>query len=271
MSKKHRLAKRATEAKAEVAVNKDTSPWILQNKKLGSILNIKEHYQWTKRQSAILETAEDKSSKVIIIDGYWGVGKSALAVLTGLKQLNEKKSDGIVYIRNALESTSSGKVGLLPGSLEERMSPYNVILYDKLREFVSKADIDHLKKEGRIECIPVSFLQGKTFTCKTVIIDEAASMSYEDLLLAISRIGERCKVFIIGDSTFQLTLGARSGFKRFLDHFNDEESKENGIYVFELKNPDDILRSGLIRYVLQKTGAIPRATQTNGPDWLPSG
>lgn len=209
-------------------------------------------------------------SHLYVTDRFIVTHNTSLAVLTALKLLNEKKTDGIVYIRNALESTSSGKVGLLPGSLEERMAPYNVILFDKLREFIPKPDIDRLKKEERLECIPVSFLQGKTFTCKTVIIDEAASMSYDDLLLAVSRIGPHCKVFIIGDSTFQLTIGARSGFKRFLDYFNDVESKEHGVYVFELKEASDILRSGLIRFIMTKTGIIPRSTQNAGSDWAPS-
>lgn len=270
MSHKKRLAKRAAEGKPLDAAGADKSPWVWQRDKLREPLNIREHYKWTARQSVILETAADKSSQVIVIDGYWGTGKSSLAVLAGLKLLNEKKTDGIVYIRNALESTSSGKVGLLPGPLEERMAPYNVILFDKLREFIPKPDIDRLKKEERIECIPVSFLQGKTFTCKTVIIDEAASMSYDDLLLAVSRIGPHCKVFIIGDSTFQLTIGSRSGFKRFLDYFNDAESKEHGVYVFELKEASDILRSGLIRFIMTKTGIIPRSAVSAGTDWAPS-
>lgn len=269
-----RSAKRTLQStENDGVVTKDNSPFVFQYEKLKTPVGIRQKYNLSERQSVILETSMDKSSKVIMIDGYWGTGKSSLAVLAGLKLLNEKKTDGIVYIRNPLESTSSGKVGLLPGSLEERMAPYNVILFDKLNEYLIKPDVDRLKNEGRIECIPIAFLQGKTFTCKTVIIDEAASMSYDDLLLAISRIGPHCKVFIIGDSTFQLTLGSRSGFRRFFDHFNDTESKENGIYTFELKEASDILRSGLIRFVMQKVGIVPRAAPipVSNTDWQPSG
>jgi hypothetical protein len=79
-------------------------------------------------------------------------------------------------------------------------------------------------------------------------------------------------VFIIGDSTFQLTLGARSGFRRFFDCFNDTESKENGVYAFELREVSDIVRSGLIRFILTKTGVVPRAAPIPmiDTDWKPS-
>lgn len=270
---KHKSAKRALAADAVGAETKDKSAWVKQDGKLLIPLNIRNRYTLSQRQSVIFETAMSKESQVVMVDGFWGTGKSAIAVLAGLHMLNNKKCDGIVYVRNALESTSSGKVGLLPGSLEERMSPYNSVLYDKLEEFLTKPDIDRLKKDDRIECIPVSFLQGKTFTCKTVIIDEAASMSYDDLLLAVSRIGPHCKVFIIGDSTFQLTIGSRSGFKRFLDYFSDMESKENGVFVFELKEASDILRSGLIRFIMQKVGVVPRISPSSNreSDWRPLG
>lgn len=270
MSKKRRSVDNGKD-KDLVAPQKDNSIWVCQKEKLRDPVNIKLHYQLTPRQSVILETAMDKSSKAIFIDGYWGVGKSELCVLAGLKLLNDKKIDGIVYIRNSLESTSSGKVGLLAGGIEDKMAPYNAILFDKLNNLLSKPDVDRLKKEERLECIPVSFLQGKTFTCKAVIIDEASSLTFDDLMLAISRIGERCKVFIIGDSTFQLTLGHRSGFKKFFDFFNDMESKENGVFAFELKSSSDILRSGLIRFVMKKTGIIPRERDDSSEnDWTPT-
>lgn len=272
MSKKKRTGKPA-ELLAGDADTKDNSNWVYQESVLKTPVNIQCRYKLTERQNVILEAAEHKSTKVVMIDGYWGSSKSMLSVLASLRLMNDKKLSGIVYIRNLIEATSSGKVGLLPGSLEERTAPYNAILFDKLGELIPKADIDRLKKEGRLECIPVSFLQGKTFNRKAVIIDEAASMSYEDLLLAISRIGEHCKVFIIGDSTFQLTIGAKSGFRRFFDHFNDTESKEHGVYVFELKQQEDILRSGLLRWVMGKVGVIPRRADpvSHEGDWHPSG
>jgi hypothetical protein len=40
------------------------------------------------------------------------------------------------------------------------------------------------------------------------------------------------------------------------DLFNDEESRNFGIHCFELREYSDIVRSGLLRFVMEKTGLI---------------
>lgn len=258
MSKKNRGKKTAPDKNGDNSESLDNSPYIYQDEKLKRPLDVRCRYKLTERQIAIIETAIDKFSQVIMIDGYWGTGKSMLAVLASLQLMNEKKLTGITYLRNPLEASNTAKVGTLPGTLDERMETYNAILFDKLNEFLPKCDVDLLKKEERLECLPVGLIQGKTFSCKAVIVDEATSLSYDDMMLVISRMGEHSKLFIVGDSTFQLSIGNRSGFRQFFDIFNDEESRENGVFCFELKEKDDIRRSGLVRFVMEKTGVIKR-------------
>ena len=248
---------KTSDASAADSISRDTSPYIHQSAKLKHSLHISCKYPLTEKQQVILDTATDKRSKVIMIDGYWGTGKNLIATLASLQLMNEKKLSGIVYIRNPLEATNTAKVGTLPGSLEDRMELYNAVLYDKLGELLPKSDIDLLEKEERIECYPVGLIQGRTFACKAVIVDEAASLSWDDLMLVISRMGEYSKLFIIGDSKFQLAMGNRSGFRHFFETFYDADSQAHGVFNFELRTKEDIKRSGLLRFVMEKTGAIP--------------
>lgn len=259
--RKRRALALAEAASAEIGgeSKKDTSPFVYQESKLKTPVAIRQRYTLNEKQSVILETAMDKGTKIVMIDGLWGTSKSYLSVLASLQLMNEKRISGLVYLRNPLEATSTAKVGTLPGSLEERMESYNAILFDKLGELIPKPDIDRLKKEGRIECHPVGLIQGKTFSCKAVIVDEAASLSYDDLMLVVSRLGERSILFIVGDSTHQLTIGAKSGFRRFFETFLDDESMEHGVYTFELRDKDDIVRSGILRWIMEKTGAVKYA------------
>jgi len=257
--------KRREETETQVASGEsqpDKSPFIYQDSKLKTPVAIRCRYQLTEKQEIIRETAMDKQTKLVLIDGLWGTGKTLVATLAALQLINDKKVSGLVYLRNPLEATATAKVGTLPGTLEERMETYNAILYDKLGELLPAADIDRLKKEKRVECMPVGLIQGKTFACKAVILDEAASCSYDDIMLVVSRLGEHGKLFIIGDSQFQLTLGSRSGFKRFFDIFHDQESMDNGVFAFELKEKSDIRRSGLLRFVMEKTGVIKTRDQS---------
>jgi len=235
---------------------KDSSPRVFQKDKMSWALNIRERDDLTERQRVILEAALDKNARCVFIDGFWGTSKSYLAVLASLKLLNTGRVSDIVFVRNPLEASTTGKVGLLPGTLDEKMVPYNAIFFDKLDEFLPRPEVERLKKEGRISCLPLSFCQGLSWNCKAIIVDEAACMTWEDLMLLISRCGEFTRIFFLGDSENQNLLGSRSGFARICKTFDDVESKENGVFAFELREQSDIVRSGFLRFVMRKCGIV---------------
>lgn len=254
MSKKQKsLKKENVEVKQ---VTKDKSKFVYQDEKLNWKLSIRERDDFTEKQKVILETCLDSHTRAVFIDGLWGSAKTYNLVLSALKLLNMGKVDGIIYIRNPIESSSTGKVGLLPGTISEKLEPYNAVLYDKLEEFLPKSEIKKLELENRIECIPLSFVRGRSWNCKAIIVDEAASMTYDDLLLLISRCGEFTRIFFAADTTCQNDIGSKSGYAKMFKAFDDMCSKENGIYTFELKEASDILRSGFLRFVMEKLGIL---------------
>lgn len=235
---------------------KDSSPNVPQKTKIDFELRIKERSDFTEKQKNILSIATSKNTKCIFIDGLYGTSKSYLAVLSSLKLLNEKKVDEIIFIRNPVESSTTGKIGFIPGTSEEKMAPYNAILYDKLEEMLSEPDVQRLKKENRISCHPVGFVRGRSWNCKAVIVDEASSMTWDDLFLILTRCGEFTHIFFIGDSVNQNDIGVKSGFRKMFNLFNDQESRDFGIHCFELREYSDIVRSGLLRFVMEKAGLI---------------
>lgn len=236
--------------------SKDSSPNIPQKTKIDFELKIKERSDFTEKQKNILSIAASKNTKCVFIDGLYGTSKSYLAVLSSLRLLNEKKVDEIIFIRNPVESSTTGKIGFIPGTSEEKMAPYNAILYDKLEEMLSEPDVQRLKKENRISCHPVGFVRGRSWNCKAVIVDEASSMTWDDLFLILTRCGEFTRIFFIGDSVNQNDIGVKSGFRKMFNLFNDQESRDFGIHSFELREYSDIVRSGLLRFVMEKAGLI---------------
>ena len=248
MSKKHRSK----------TIGPDRSVLVPQREKVKLQLHIRERSDYTEKQKVILETALEKQTRCIFIDGIWGTTKSFLCVLAALRLLNAGKVKGITYIRNPIEASAFGKVGLLPGSLSERMEPYNAILYEKLDELLPKNEIDFLANDERVKCLPLSFVRGRSWNCEAIIVDEAASMTYDDLLLLLSRCGEFTRIFFIADTACQNELGSKSGFGKMFQMFNDRESMENGVFCFELKEREDILRSGFLRFIMEKTGVLKR-------------
>lgn len=217
---------------------------------------VKEQFTYNDKQKSIIEYGLAKNTKCIYIDGLYGTSKSYLSVLIGLKLLAQKKVNQIIYVRNPVESSTTSKIGALPGLISEKMQPYNQIFFDKLEEFLTKPTIDMLNKEGKLECVPLGFSRGLSWASKFIIVDEAASLTFDDLILLMSRLGEHSKIVFIGDSLNQNDIGAKSGFKKMFDLLSDQESQDNGIYTFKMQSINDIVRSGFVRFLMKKTGKI---------------
>jgi phosphate starvation-inducible PhoH-like protein len=230
------------------AFKEDKSPHVHQNKKVSFDLNIRE-LPWTDRQQEVIDAVLQKKSKLTIVDGIWGCGKSILAVYTCLKLLKEKKISNILYIRNIVQS-GSGTLGWLGGDLETRLSPYMLPFQQKLDELLPKEQVDRLIKEKIVESQPVALLRGTSYNCYGIIIDEASCMTKEDIMLTLSRVGNFSYVFLIGDDA-QKDLG-NSGFRGIFDTFNDEESRDNHVHAFTLQDKMDVMRSELLRFIMKK-------------------
>ena len=226
----------------------DTSPKVHQNAKIRDDVKIDQR-ELTPKQIELLELLKNKNTKCVFISGPAGTSKTFTSILAGLYLLNQKRVSEIVYVRSIVESSDS-KLGFLPGEMDEKMSPYIQPLIDKLEELLPKHDIDKLKKEERIHGFPINFLRGLSWTAKCIVADEAQNMTKKELTTLITRVGEFSKLFICGDPD-QSDINGKSGFVPTMNVFDDEESRNNGVYVFKF-GEDDIVRSGLVKFVLKK-------------------
>ena len=228
---------------------KDTSPKVHQNEKIRQSVRIDER-SLTPKQIELLNLLQNKTTKLVFISGPAGTSKTYTSILAGLNLLNQKRVSEIVYVRSIVESSDS-KLGFLPGEMDEKMSPYIQPLIDKLEELLPKHDIDKLKKEERIHGFPINFLRGLSWNAKCIVADEAQNMTKKELTTLITRVGEFSKLFICGDPD-QSDINGKSGFVPMMNIFDDEESRNNGIYVFKF-DEEDIVRSGLVKFILKKS------------------
>ena len=227
---------------------KDTSPKVHQNEKIKESVRIDER-QLTSKQIELLNLLQNKTTKLVFISGPAGTAKTYTSILAGLTLLNHKRVSEIIYVRSIVESSDS-KLGFLPGEMDEKMSPYIQPLIDKLEELLPKHDIDKLKKEERIHGFPINFLRGLSWNAKCIVADEAQNMTKKELITLITRVGEFSKLFICGDPD-QSDINGKSGFVPTMNIFDDEESRNNGIYVYKF-DEEDIVRSGLVKFILKK-------------------
>lgn len=230
----------------------DTSPKVTQRDKIKDLLTIKD-LNWTEKQKEFIRVSLDKNTKMVIADGLPGTGKSLLATYCSLTLINQKKLSDLVYIRSLIQA-KDGETGFLQGNLEEKTMYYNIPLMDKLRELLPLGQINSLIKEERIVCYPTSMLRGYNFAAEAVIVDEAQNLLFDSILTAMTRMGEFSKLFLLGDTIYQNDLGKHSGFRKVCEIFNTEDCRKNGVFYFNF-GKEDILRSGFVRFVMEKIEA----------------
>jgi phosphate starvation-inducible PhoH-like protein len=228
---------------------RDTSPIIQQRSKYKGPLSVYNRPDLTAKQKELIDLALDNKTKLIFVSGPAGTSKSYLSVLIGLKLLEQKKISDIVYVRSIVESADQ-KIGYLPGEVNDKINVYMEPLYDKLNELITKNEIELLKKDQRLSTIPISFLRGLNWNAKYISCDESQNMTTKELTTLITRMGEHSKIMVIGDPE-QSDINGKSGFIKMLNLFDDEESRQNGIFVFRFTE-DDIVRSSLVQYIVKK-------------------
>ena len=227
----------------------DNSPVIPQRSKIKFDLHIKENFKFTDKQQEFIKLALDKNTKMMFVEGPAGSSKTFMAVYSSLLLMNQRRLSDIIFVRSAVEC-SDKSIGYLPGLVSEKLSPYTQPLMDKLEELLPRNEIEQLQKETRITGIPIGFLRGLNFNAKSIILDEAQNTTSKEIITFITRIGMFSKSFVIGDK-FQSDINGKSGFTKIMNCFDDEESRNQGIYTFRFAE-EDIVRSPLVKFIVNK-------------------
>lgn len=158
-----------------------------------------------REQNFALNLLMDEQVDFVTMLGAAGTGKTLLALAAGLAQtLDASRYQEIIVTR---ETISLGEdIGFLPGTEEEKMTPWMGALVDNLEvlnsnsgagEWGKAATMDLLHK--RIKIRSMGFMRGRTFTNRFVIVDEAQNMTAKQMRAIISRAGPGTKLVCLGN------------------------------------------------------------------------
>ncbi len=131
--------------------------------------------------------------------GPAGTGKTYIAMAMAVAALNNKEVARVILARPAVEAGES--LGFLPGSLEEKVSPYLRPLYDALHDMMDFEKASRLITKGIIEVAPLAFMRGRTLNDAFVILDEGQNTTREQMKMFLTRLGNNCKAVVTGDVT----------------------------------------------------------------------
>ena len=150
-------------------------------------------------QRVALDILLDNEIGIVSLGGRAGTGKSALALSAGLEAVLEKRLHKKVVIFRPLYAVGGQELGYLPGSENEKMSPWAQAVFDTLGALVSQQVIDEVVERGLIEVLPLTHIRGRSLHDSFVIVDEAQSLERGVLLTVLSRIGQGSRVILTHD------------------------------------------------------------------------
>lgn len=193
------------------------------------------------KQKDLVKLIQEK--QIVFIKGSAGTGKSFIALKAALEVLknNTMGINKIALTKPIVEAGES--IGFLPGGIEEKTDPYMRSFIDNVQELIGKTATKEFLANGIIESVPLPYIRGNTFRKSVSILDEAQNTTKTAMKLFISRIGQNCKMIIIGDSD-QSDLMLRGEDHGLADAFKRFKSLDSvGFFEF---TEDDIVRSDIL-------------------------
>jgi phosphate starvation-inducible PhoH-like protein len=176
--------------------------------------------------------------------GPAGTGKTFLAIAMAVRALVGKEVRRIILSRPAIEAGE--RLGFLPGTLEEKISPYLRPLYDALHDMLPGDRVLRMMETDVIEIAPLAYMRGRTLNEAFVILDEAQNTTREQMKMFLTRIGHNARVVVTGDpSQIDLPGGERSG----LHHALRVLEGVDGVAVCSF-GPADVMRHPLVQAIV---------------------
>jgi PhoH-like ATPase len=182
-----------------------------------------------REQNFALNLLTNPEIDFVTLLGQAGTGKTLLTLAAGLAQTLEQKRYTEIIVTRATVPVGED-IGYLPGTEEEKMQPWMGALEDNLEvltqgngtggEWGRAAAADLIR--SRIKVKALSFMRGRTFMNKYLIIDEAQNLTPKQMKTLVTRAGPGTKVICLGNiaqiDTPYLTE-ASSGLTYVVDRF----------------------------------------------------
>jgi PhoH-like ATPase len=206
------------------------------NQKLNLIERVEKNYIYgikprNAEQTFAVDALTNPDIKLVCLQGVAGTGKTLLALASALEQRNLYNQ---IILARPVIPLSNRDIGFLPGTAEDKISPYMQPLWDNLKFIKSQYKpgerkhkvLDDMEDSGELSITALAFIRGRSLTNAMFIIDEAQNLSPHEVKTIITRAGEGTKVVFTGD------------IKQIDTPYMDEESNGMTYLIDRLKGHD---------------------------------
>lgn len=158
-----------------------------------------------REQNYALNVLMDPDVDFVTLLGTAGTGKTLLALAAGLAQTMDQQRYKEIIVTRATVPVGE-EIGFLPGTEEEKMTPWMGALSDNLEVLATPQDSSSWARQAtndllasRVKVRSMSFMRGRTFLSRYVIIDEAQNLTPKQMKTLLTRAGPGTKMICLGN------------------------------------------------------------------------
>lgn len=173
-------------------------------------------------QKIALDLLMNDSIPLVTIEGMAGTGKTLLAMAAGLQKVVESSTYRKVIIYRPV--IPMGKdIGFLPGSEQEKLTPWMQPVYDNMEFLCSipkskeekekkqpayskpkpaqtqSLSMEHFLETGQVDIRALTYIRGRSIPDQYIIVDEAQNLTPHEAKTIITRAGKGTKIVFTGD------------------------------------------------------------------------
>ena len=158
-----------------------------------------------REQNFALNLLLDPEIDFVTLQGSAGTGKTLLTIAAGLTQvLDQNRYTEIIMTRVTIPVGED--IGFLPGTEEEKMTPWMGALMDNLEVLHGTQEggsfgrgATHDLLQNKIKIRSLNYMRGRTFLNRFIIIDEAQNLTSKQIKTLVTRAGPGSKIICLGD------------------------------------------------------------------------
>ena len=189
------------------------------------------------QQICLFDMLKDKASKIKLVTGRFGSGKTMAMTVAALELIEKGKFDKIVWVRNNVSVKDAPEIGFLPGTEIDKLMPYVMPLADHAG---GEEGIKKMLENGTLEVIPLGHLRGRSLRNSIVFCTECENLTKQHIQLLMGRIDEGSQLWLDGDTKqrdraiFEQSAGlekmiARLAGNKLFAHIHLEKSERSEV------------------------------------------
>ncbi|MBY4677883.1 PhoH family protein [Marinobacterium arenosum] len=185
-------------------------------------------------QAFAMQSVLDPTIDLSILNGAAGSGKTLVALACALEMVIEQKRYNKIIVTRSTPPVAED-IGFLPGTEEEKMTPWLSSIHDNLEAMHEhderpQSSVKYAIEKANIQFKSLNFIRGRSIQDAIVLIDEAQNLTPSQLKTILTRCGKGTKMICLGnlaqiDSNYLTPL--TSGLTYIVERFRGFDGAAN--------------------------------------------